>query len=135
MCADRLILALLVLLAVAAVLDVAFGMPPAGTDLNGAEHAWWECAKQPTGASCCSDADGHSLSDSQWRIHPPSYQVRVEGNWFDVPENTIITTQVCGPDPDIGKQSEAKVWYVTTRDANRNVIGIHIFCFEPGLLY
>lgn len=133
--ADKLTLALLMLLALAAVLDVAFGMPPPGTDLSGAEHAWWECNKQPNGVSCCSEADGHSLSDNQWRIDPPSYDVRVEGDWFVVPGSTIISTQVCGPDPDIGKQSEAKVWYVATRDRNGRITDLHIFCFEPGLLY
>ena len=49
----------------------AMALPPPGTDLNSPEHKWWECWTQPVShKSCCSEADGHSLGDADWRPKP-----------------------------------------------------------------
>jgi hypothetical protein len=62
---------------------------------------------------CCAEADGHNLSDSEWRQSGSGYQVRVGGFWFDVPSEAVITgAGRCGPEPDAEHRSEVKVWYV-----------------------
>lgn len=114
----------------------AFAAPPPGTDLDSPRHLWWECHKQPVnGISCCSEADGHSLKDTEWGSDGNHYQVRVEGEWFPVPDNTILMGDACGADPQEDARSEAKVWYLISRGPSNMIEALHVLCFEPGTLY
>lgn len=116
--------------------SVAFGEPPPGTDLGSRTHAWWECHKQPVnGISCCSEADGHSLKDTDWGSDGNHYKIRVEGVWFPVPENTILMGDTCGADPREDAQSEAKVWYRTIRNLSNRIEMLYVLCFQPGTQY
>lgn len=111
--------------AFAACLTLALGAdakPPPGTDLNSAMHRWFECQKQPTsGASCCSIADGHVLSEDQWSIRGNGYRVKIGAVWYEVPANRVIASR-CGPNPT----ASPVVWwgYVAGEPM--------IFCFLPG---
>jgi len=40
---------------------------------------------------CCSDADGTALSDVDWETKDGHYRVRIEGQWWDVPDEAVIT--------------------------------------------
>ena len=114
----------------------AIAAPPPGTDLSSPRHAWWECHHQPKNdISCCSEADGHALIDADWRTGGKGYQVRVEGQWFDVPTNAVLTGDTCGMDPDDAGQSEAKVWYTWSRGTNNEISVLNVLCFLPGVEY
>ncbi|MFX8731491.1 hypothetical protein ABTM48_19900, partial [Acinetobacter baumannii] len=43
------------------------------------------------GGRCCSDADGTALSDVDWDTPDGRYRARLEGQWIDVPGDTVIT--------------------------------------------
>ncbi|HSU05187.1 MAG TPA: hypothetical protein VLI93_06410 [Acetobacteraceae bacterium] len=115
-------------------------LPPPGTDLGGAEHTWWECWRQPIShKSCCSEADGHSVTDGDWRPKPDgsnAYQVRIEGQWWDVPPETVINaSQKCGPEPNLEHRADAKVWYTFNRDLDGRIESIGVRCFKIGTEY
>ena len=40
---------------------------------------------------CCSFADGFAVSDVDWESKDGHYRVRLENNWIDVPDDTLIT--------------------------------------------
>ena len=40
---------------------------------------------------CCSFADGVSIKDVDWETKDGHYRVRIDGEWFDVPEDAVIT--------------------------------------------
>lgn len=114
----------------------AVAAPLPGTDLNSPRHAWWECHRMPNGnGSCCSETDGHALTDTEWRMNGDHYQIEVEGKWWDVPNTTVLTGDTCGPDPLPEGQSEAKVWYSLTRDYGSELADVHVYCFLPGVTY
>ena len=112
--------------------------PPSVPDLSSPEHLWWEC-QQTSGAQrkpCCAEADGHNLSDSEWRQSGSGYQVRVGGFWFDVPSEAVITgAGRCGPEPDAEHRPEAKVWYVRVFAWGEPSFSVLIRCFIAGTLY
>jgi hypothetical protein len=67
---------------------------------------------------CCSDADGTALSDVDWQTHDGHYQVRIGGQWIDVPDDAVLH----GPN----KAGRTMVWpmYVDGHPTIR--------CFIPG---
>jgi len=130
----RIVLATVIYL----VVSSAFAEPPAGTDMAGPEHLWWECHQQPSNnVSCCSVADGHSLGDADWKAGKDGYKVRINGSWYDVPQKTILRSDSCGPDPNDRGMSDAKVWYTWMPDpASGYTVSIpDILCFMPGVFY
>jgi hypothetical protein len=46
------------------------------------------------GSSSCSDADGMSISDVDWTSHDGHYRVQVRGEWVDVPDDAVLTSQI-----------------------------------------
>jgi hypothetical protein len=118
----------------------AFAVPPPGTDLRSAEHAWWECHLQPASKiGCCHEADGRVLSDDEWRTREGDggtmYQVHVGAKWFDVPQETVVSDMShCGAEPDPVKRPMAKVWYYTMWGLD-GVMNIKIRCFIIGTMY
>ncbi len=118
----------------------AIAAPPPGADLRGPEHAWWECHIQPVSkAGCCEEADGHALSDADWRTREEPggtvYQVHVGMKWFDVPQQAVVNdTRRCGAEPDPVKRSMAKVWYYPIWNTD-GLMNIKIRCFIVGTMY
>lgn len=51
---------------------------------------WFDGLKSGKGL-CCSDADGTALSDVDWKTQGGTYQVRIDNEWIDVPEDAVIT--------------------------------------------
>jgi hypothetical protein len=119
----------------------AYGAPPPGINPNSDEHQWWECHRQPlhSDVPCCSESDGHVLSDSEWRITSHGYQIKVEKRWFDVPPKAVLNdTSACGPEPDAKQSMTAKVWYILKWDYSLQddmVLQVEVLCFEAGVLY
>jgi hypothetical protein len=113
----------------------AMAAPPQGTDLRSPEHLWWECQRTPgTEKKCCAEADGHNLSDSEWRQSSIGYEVRVGDRWFNVPPEAVIPgAGQCGPEANVEHRSEAKVWY--GRQLPGSGVAILIRCFIAGTLY
>ena len=54
------------------------------------DHEWVKSLHSPRGAWCCDLADGHTVLDADWQSKDSHYQVRIEGNWIDVPEDAVI---------------------------------------------
>ena len=51
---------------------------------------WFESLKSGKGP-CCSDADGAGLLDTDWESKDGHYRVRIENQWWDVPDEAVIT--------------------------------------------
>ncbi len=103
----------------------AHGAPPPGTDMDSPVAKWFQSQHQLTsGMSCCGLGDGHTLDDDEWRESGDHYQVRINGNWVDVPARGKVDP-AGGPNPT----GKAVVWY-TLFDSNFPVI----FCFLPGTM-
>lgn len=67
----------------------AHSRPPAVTDPTLAP--WFRSLRNPvTDISCCDTADGHILADHEWRIQGNKYQIRVNGEWQDVPPEAVL---------------------------------------------
>lgn len=106
------ILALLASCAVAPVLardDGRYAQSP----LKG----WFDSLKSGKGP-CCSDADGFAVSDPDWESIGDRYRVKLNGVWYDVPEDAVITQP--------NRAGVAMVWPMTD--------GVTIRCFLPGPL-
>lgn len=106
---------------IAALFSLYLVAAPAGADLNGPVHAWFEAQHSISGAWCCNLSDGHLLEDTDWRQDGKGYQVHIEGEWLAIPD-TALRDPRGGPNPT----GKAIVWYTT------GVYGTHIYCFAPG---
>jgi hypothetical protein len=67
---------------------------------------------------CCSMADGEIVADPDWESKDGHYRVRLENQWFDVPDNSVIT--------EPNRAGRTMVWPL------RNGAAISIRCFMPG---
>ena len=70
--------------------------------------------------NCCSDADGTALSDVDWESKDGKYRVRLDGKWYDVPEDALIT--------EPNRVGRTMVWPI------RYPGTISIRCFMPGAM-
>ncbi len=85
---------------------------------------WFDNLRSGKGA-CCSDADGTALSDVDWKRSDDGnrYTVRIEGQWWDVPDEAVIT--------EPNRAGRTMVWPVYVRNGIV-LIRIDIRCFMPG---
>jgi len=60
-----------------------------GRYANSPLKSWFESLHSSKGP-CCSDADGTALSDVDWEAKDGHYRVRIEGQWWDVPDEAVI---------------------------------------------
>lgn len=79
--------------------------------------AWFDSLRSGKGP-CCSDADGTAVSDVDWESGGGHYRVRLEGEWFDVPDEAVIT--------EPNRVGRTMVWPI------RGYLGVSIRCFMPG---
>ncbi|CAL78055.1 conserved hypothetical protein [Bradyrhizobium sp. ORS 278] len=107
-----------------AALLIALAAPPAqardrGQWANSSPDikAWFDGLRSGKGP-CCSDADGSAVSDVDWESKGGHYRVRIEGEWFDVPDDAVIT--------EPNRVGRAMVWPM------RGYQGLSIRCFMPG---
>ncbi len=78
---------------------------------------WFDSLRSGKGP-CCSDADGSAVSDVDWESKGSRYRVRLEGTWYDVPDEALIT--------EPNRVGRTMVWPI------RGYGGITIRCFMPG---
>jgi hypothetical protein len=67
---------------------------------------------------CCSMADGEIVADPDWESKDGHYRVRLENEWFDVPDDSVIT--------EPNRAGRTMVWPLRIGAA------ISIRCFMPG---
>src|SRR6516165_1442411 len=90
----RLIQSLIaILLFLSALLALTFPFKAHARDYgryaNSPLKPWFDSLRSGKGP-CCSDADGTALSDVDWEAKDGHYRVRIEGQWWDVPEEAVI---------------------------------------------
>ena len=66
---------------------------------------------------CCSFADGYVVEDPDWKSSNGHYQVRIENEWVEVPDDAVITAA--------NKFGRPMVWPLRGKD-------LTIRCFLPG---
>jgi hypothetical protein len=84
--------------------------------------SWFESLHSGKGP-CCSDADGTALSDVDWQAKDGHYLVRIEGRWWDVPDEAVID--------EPNRAGRTMVWPVYYR-AVSTLVRVEIRCFIPG---
>ena len=55
-------------------------------DLN----SWFGGLRNGGGALCCSGPDGEVVLDSDWESKDGHYRVKLEGEWVDVPDSSVV---------------------------------------------
>jgi membrane protein implicated in regulation of membrane protease activity len=121
----RLLLALLAVLLFAAIgvrIVQARDLDGRYAQSNPEMKAWFEGLKSGKGP-CCSDADGTALSDVDWETHEGHYRVRIEGQWWDVPEEAVIK--------EPNRIGRTMVWPIYNRGLAQQLT-VDIRCFMPG---
>jgi len=89
-------------------------------DLN----SWFESLKSGKGP-CCSGADGTALSDTDWEVRDGHYRVRIQRQWWDVPEKAVIN--------EPNRAGPTMVWPVYDWTLGKS-LRIDIRCFMPGAM-
>ncbi len=93
-----------------------------GRYANSPLKGWFEKLRSGRGP-CCSDADGTALSDMDWDMKDGRYRVRIEGQWWVVPEEAVVT--------EPNRAGRTMVWPVYYRELNTG-LRIDVRCFLPG---
>ena len=84
-------------------------------------HEWFDSLQSVYGR-CCSDADGTAVVDADWESHDGHYRVRIDGNWYDVPNGAVIK--------EPNRDGRTIVWPMPLLKEGKVTIGIR--CFMPG---
>ena len=104
-------------LLLAGAAGVGHARDPDGRYANSPLKEWFDSLRSGKGP-CCSDADGSAVSDVDWEWSNGRYRVRIEGEWVDVPEESLIT--------EPNRVGRTMVWPI------RGYGGLTIRCFMPG---
>jgi len=93
-----------------------------GRYANSPLKSWFESLHSSKGP-CCSDADGTALSDVDWEAKDGHYRVRIEGQWWDVPDEAVIK--------EPNRAARTMVWPIYYRSLGAP-LHLEIRCFMPG---
>jgi hypothetical protein len=104
-----------------ALLSAAFARDPDGRYANSPLKPWFDSLKSGKGP-CCSDADGTALSDVDWESRDGHYRVRIDDQWWDVPDDAVIT--------EPNRAGRTMVWPIRYWDGSKLTISVR--CFMPG---
>lgn len=104
-------------LALLCVFGTALAHDHSRPDLDG----WFKSLRSKGGIPCCDGSDALSVEDPDWRSQDGKYQVRLNGEWRDVPDEAVVT--------EPNKFGRTKVWPVTYEDG-----AVVIRCFMPGAM-
>jgi hypothetical protein len=69
---------------------------------------------------CCQKSEAKALDDSDWDTKDSHYRARLNGDWYDVPDNAVVK------EPNLVGQ--ALVWVYAYGGA------LTIRCFLPGTM-
>jgi len=100
-----------------------FARDPDGRFAGSPLKPWFDSLRSGKGP-CCSDADGTALSDVDWESKDGHYRVRVEGRWWDVPDEAVLKQ------PNL--YGRTMVWPIPSRHENGQLEKLEIRCFMPG---
>jgi len=89
-----------------------------GRYANAPLKAWFDRLASGKGL-CCSFADGVSVENVDWDTQNGRYRVRIQGQWFAVPDTAVVT--------EPNKFGPAVVWPYQDADGTTQ-----IRCFLPG---
>lgn len=89
-----------------------------GRYANSPLKSWFDSLKSDKGL-CCSFTDGAALADVDWESHEGHYRVRIDGRWWDVPDEAVLTQP--------NRDGRTIVWPVYYNPNN-----IQIRCFIVG---
>ncbi len=95
-----------------------------GRYANSPLKGWFESLHSSKGP-CCSDADGTALSDVDWEAKDGHYRVRIEGQWWDVPDDAVIK--------EPNRAGRTMVWPIY-HWAVGAPLHVEIRCFMPGTM-
>ena len=95
-----------------------------GRYANSPLKGWFESLHSEKGP-CCSDADGTALSDVDWETRDGHYRVRIEGLWWEVPDDAVIK--------EPNRAGKTMVWPIYYR-AIGGPLRLEIRCFMPGTM-
>jgi len=93
-----------------------------GRYANSPLKGWFDSLRSGKGP-CCSDADGTALADVDWEAKGGHYRVRIEGQWWDVPDDAVIK--------EPNRVGRTMVWPVYISPMG-GPVRIDIRCFMPG---
>jgi hypothetical protein len=93
-----------------------------GRFANSPLKGWFESLRSGKGP-CCSDADGKALSDVDWESKDGHYRVRIEDQWWDVPDEAVIT--------EPNRVGRTMVWPIYISPLG-GPLRVDIRCFMPG---
>jgi hypothetical protein len=93
-----------------------------GRYANSPLKGWFDSLRSGKGP-CCSDADGTALADVDWEAKGGRYRVRIEGQWWDVPDDAVIK--------EPNRVGRTMVWPVYISPMG-GPVRIDIRCFMPG---
>ena len=65
---------------------------------------------------------GTAVVDADWESHDGHYRVRIDGNWYDVPDKAVIK--------EPNRDGRTIVW--PTVEGDEFNVSITIRCFMPG---
>ena len=109
---------------------VAHGLAPVeavardldGRYANSPLKGWFESLHSSKGP-CCSDADGTAVADVDWESKDGHYRVRIQEQWWDVPDEAVIT--------EPNRAGRTMVWPIY-HWAVGAPLRLEIRCFMPG---
>ena len=81
---------------------------------------WFQGLSSKQGGLCCHGREAKELDDSDWDTKDAHYRVRLNGNWYDVPNNAVVKEKNL-----VGR---ALIWI----SFNYSGGGVTIRCFMPG---
>ncbi|WP_354086472.1 hypothetical protein [Bradyrhizobium sp. S3.3.6] len=113
-----LVLRMVLLAAAIALIGAPADARDDGRYANSPLKGWFESLHSRGGGPCCADADGTALDDVDWDTSNGHYRVRIQGEWIQVPDDTVIT------EPNRIGRTIVWPYYVNGRALIR--------CFMPG---
>lgn len=110
---------------------LAVVVPPAmahSPGLTAEQNAWLDRQRARDGTKCCDFRDVHIGQAVEWRIAGGLYQVRISGEWHDVPPGRVLQPIPGDPSPFGG---EALLFYSLN---HTYPLGFSLWCFQPSVL-
>lgn len=91
------------------------------------ENEWLNRQRAEDGTKCCDRHDTHvGVDHVTWRHRNGHYEVRIKGNWHQVPPGRLYRHKADDPSPWPGEALLFYSDYGTT---------IHLWCFSPPSLF
>jgi hypothetical protein len=84
---------------------------------------WFDSLQSKGKGPCCNKREAKELDDSDWDTKDNHYRVRLNGNWYDVPDSSVVTER------NLVGRAVVWVWIHQKYNAKNELM---IRCFLPG---